>query len=102
MNIPTGQTVYEQILSLDVDNNPVTGVTFDALMYKDGASYTGITISTSLTDATRGVYTASWSAETTGEYQFYTKNNITNVVFISDNVSVKTDEELSTNVYIGL
>lgn len=102
MNIPTGQTVYEQILSLDVDNNPVTGVTFDTLMYKDGVSYTGLTISTSLTDAIRGVYTAEWSASTTGSYQLYVKNDITSIIFISDNIVVKTDEELSTNVYIGL
>ena len=102
MNIATGQTVYEQILSLDVDCNPVTGATFDSIMYKDGSSYTGVTIGMTLTDDTRGVYTASWSASTTGEYQLYVKNNSTSVVFLSDNISVKSDSELSTNVYIGL
>jgi len=102
MNIATGQTVYEQIISVNEDNNPVTGATFDTTMYKDGSSYTGLTISISLEDASRGVYSATWSASTVGEYQLYAKNNITSVIFISDNVSVKYDNELSTNVYIGL
>jgi len=102
MNITTGVTVYEQIISVNEDNNPVTGVTFDTVMYRDGIDYTGITVSTSLSDASRGVYTAEWSASTVGDYQLYAKNNITSVIFISDNVAVKSDEELSTNVYIGL
>jgi hypothetical protein len=36
MNIGTGTTVYEQIISLDVDNNPVSGATFDTVMYRNG------------------------------------------------------------------
>jgi hypothetical protein len=102
MIIGTGQTVYEQIISLNEDNNPVTGVTFDTSMYRDSSLYTGITVSTSLTDASRGIYTAEWSASTTGDYQLYVKNNNTSVVFISDSVIVKTESEISTNVYIGL
>lgn len=102
MKIATGQTVYEQIISLDLDNNPVSGATFDTVMYRNGITYTGLTVTTALEDASRGVFTASWSASTVGEYQLYAKNNITSVIFISDNVSVKYDNELSTNVYIGL
>jgi hypothetical protein len=102
MTIGTGQTVYEQILSVNADNNPVTGATFDTAMYRNGIVDTGTTISLSLTDSTRGVFTAEWSASTTGDYQLYAKNNNTSVIFISDNVIVKSDDELSTNVYIGL
>ena len=102
MNVGTGQTVYEQIISVNEDNNPVTGVTFDTVMYRDGITYTGITVSTSLTDAPRGVYTAEWSASTTGDYQLYMKNSSTSVIFVSDNIIVKSDSELGTNVYIGL
>jgi len=102
MNIATGQTVYEQIISVNEDNNPITGVTFDTVMYRDGIDYTGITVSTSLSDASRGVYTAEWSASTIGDYQLYAKNDITSVIFVSDNISVKSDSELGTNVYIGL
>ena len=102
MVIGTGITVYEQILSVDADNNPVTGATFDVAMYRDGDLYTGVTISTSLTDDSRGIFTAEWSADTIGDYQLYAKNDSTSVIFISDNVIVKSDEELSTNVYIGL
>ncbi len=102
MNIATGQTVYEQIVSVNEDNNPVTGATFDIAMYKDGASYTGVTVGMSLTDSTRGVYTAEWSASTIGDYQLYVKNNSTSVIFVADNVYVKSDNELSTSVYIGM
>ena len=102
MIIGTGQTVYEQILSVDVDNNPVTATTFDIVTYRDNILYTGVTVGVALSDATRGVFTAEWSASTTGDYQIYAKNNITSVIFISDSVIVKPDNELSTNVYIGL
>lgn len=102
MNVRTGQTVYEQIISLDGDNNPVTGATFDTAMYQNGDVYTGITVSMALTDASKGVFTASWSASTVGDYQMYAKNNNTSVVFISDNVFVKSDRDLDTSVYIGL
>ena len=102
MIVGTGQTVYEQILSVDADNNPVSGATFDTIMYRDGSAHTGITVSVSLSDASRAVFTAQWSASTTGDYQLYAKNNDTAVIFISDNVIVKPDDELGTNVYIGL
>jgi len=102
MIIGTGQTVYEQIVSLDLDNNPVAGATFDTTMYRDGVAYTGATINVALSDAARGVFTASWSASTIGDYQLYAKNNITSVVFVANNVSVKLDEEVSTNIYIGI
>jgi len=102
MNVGTGQTVYEQIISVNEDNNPVTGATFDIAMYRDGMTYTGVTVDIALTDPVRGVYTADWSASTTGDYQMYVKNNSTSVIFVSDNVIVKSDNELSTSVYIGI
>ena len=102
MIIGTGKTVYEQIISVNQDNIPVTGTTFDVAMYKDVIEYTGITVSVTLADPLRGVFTAEWSASTTGDHQLYAKNNSTSVVFISDNVIVKSDDELSTNIYIGL
>ena len=102
MAIGTGQTVYEQIVSVDADNNPMTAATFDISVYRNGISYTGITVGVSLADDIRGVFTAEWSASTTGDYQIYAKNNSTSVIFVSDNIIVKTDEEISTNVYIGL
>ena len=102
MAIGTGQTVYEQIISVDHDNNIVIPATFDTEMYRNGAIYSAMTIDMSLSDASKGVYTASWSASTTGEYQMYAKNDSTNVIFISDNIIVKSDEELSTTIYIGI
>jgi len=98
----TGKTIYEQILSVNEDNYPVTGATFDIAMYKDGSPYTGITVNILLTDDSRGIFTADWSASTAGDYQLYAKNNSTSVIFISDNVIVKPESELSANVYIGL
>lgn len=98
----TGQTIYEQIVSLNQDNYPVSGATFDIEMYRDGAIDSSVTVNVSLADATRAVFTASWSATTTGDYQMYAKNNSTQDVFISDTVIIKSDDELDTNVYIGL
>lgn len=102
MTIITGETVYEQILSLNADNNPVTGATFDIAMYKDGTIDTGITVSISLTDSIRGVFTAEWSASTFGDYQLYAKNNSTDVVFVSDTVDVSSETPGSATVYVGL
>lgn len=102
MNIRTGQTVYEQVWSFDVDNNPITGATFDSVLYLDNSLYTGSTPTYSLTDAIRGVFTFSWSADTLGMYQLYAKNNSTGVVFISESINVRPDSEFDSTIYIGL
>ena len=102
MKIRTGETVYEQIVSLDEDNNPVTATTFDIAVYKDASTYTGLTVSVALTDAPRGVFCATWSASTTGDYQLYFKNNVTSVIFITDNIDVAPDSELDQTIYVGL
>lgn len=103
MNIRTGQTVYQDILSLDIDNNPVTsGVTFDAIAILNGAEYTGATVNMSLIDTSRGLFLASWSSNTIGDYQIYVKNNATNVIFVSDSVNLRPDSEFDNIVYIGL
>jgi len=105
MTILTGETVYEQILSVNADNSPVTGATFDIAIYKDGDPFTGVTVSVGLADSTRGVYTAEWSASTLGDYQLYAKNNSTNVIFVSDTVTVSnqtTSSGSGTTVYVGL
>ncbi|GIV43975.1 MAG: hypothetical protein KatS3mg035_1098 [Bacteroidia bacterium] len=102
MNIRTGQTVYEQVWSFDVDNNPVTGATFDYVLYLDNIPYTGSSPSYSLTDVARGIFTFSWSADTIGMYQLYAKNNSTGVVFISETINVRPDSEFGSTIYIGL
>lgn len=100
MNVQLGEIVYEQILSLDVDNNPITGATFDSVLYLDNTLYSGGSISYSLTDGVRGIFTFSWSADTYGTYQLYTKNNVTNVIFVSETIEVKPGTDM--NIYIGL
>lgn len=102
MVLGTGQTIYEQIVSVDADNNPITATTFDAVVYKNGSLYSAVTVDISLSDSTRGIFSAEWSADTIGFYQLYVKNNTNSVIFLSENVIIKTDDELSTNVYIGL
>jgi len=103
MNIRTAQTVYEQVMSFDVDNNPVSAATFDAVLYLDNTIYTGSTIDPPvLTDPSRGMFTFSWSADTFGDYQLYAKNNSTSVIFISNSIGVRPDSEFDNTVYIGL
>lgn len=92
--------IYEQVLSLDVDNNPVIGATFDYALYVDSSVYSGGNISYSLTDSVRGIFTFSWSADTYGTYQLYTKNNSTDVIYMSDIVNVTPS--IDTSIYIGL
>ena len=102
MRAKTGQTVIENILSLDADNNAISAATFDAISLKNGLEYSGITLTINLVDEFRGIFYASWSADTTGDYQFYIKNNLTNVIFITNPVSVLPDSSFEENIYIGL
>lgn len=102
MDIRTGQTVVEDFLSLDADNNPLSGATFDVVSIKDGFPFTGLTVTTALSDASLGLFYASWSADTTGDYQLYIKNNLTNVIYITDRISVLPDSAFDQNIFIGL
>ncbi|MDG1950440.1 MAG: hypothetical protein P8J32_06540 [bacterium] len=97
----TGDTIYQHIVSTDSNNNVVSGATFDNRLYRNGALYTGATLNFSLADAPRGVYVASFSASTIGEYQIYSDNITTNTIYISDILSVKSAEDISTSIYIG-
>jgi len=102
MNFATGQTIYDTILSLDANNNPVSSTTFDISTFRNGTIYTGITINTTLIEPSKGIFSSSWSADTTGTYQIIYKNNVTNVFYVSNSYLIKTDEELSTNIYVGI
>lgn len=102
MKAKTGQTIIETILSLDADNNPVTATTFNTIAIQNGAEYPGITINMNLIDGSLGLFKASWSADTIGDIQIYIQNTVTNVVFISDIVSILPDSALDQTIYIGL
>jgi hypothetical protein len=102
MNYRTGQTIYEQILSLNADNVPVSSATFSYVLYKSGSTYTATTVNIALSDAYTGMFTASWNFDSTGIYQLYVKNLSTNVVFVSDVYNVRPDSEFEQNIYIGL
>lgn len=100
--VGTGATIYDIILSVDSSNNPVTAATFTIDVFKNGVTETGVTVSTSITDYDTGVFTSTWSASTIGDYQVVYKNDITNVIFVTDTYNVVDDSDLSTNVYVGL
>lgn len=100
MKASIGEIIYEQVMSLDVDNNPVTGATFDYALYINNTSYSGGSVSYSLTDPQRGIFTFSWSGDSYGFYQLYVKNNITNVIFVSETIDVKPGGDVT--VYVGL
>jgi len=105
MNITTGQTVYELVRSFNpTTNNPVTPVTFSSTVYTDGVLNTGVTVTSILSDSSRGIYTTSWSASTLGTYQLNIENNTTSVVYVSEIYNVKTDSEInpSPTIYVGL
>ena len=100
MNVYTGETVYEQVLSLDSDNNPISATTFDYQLFLNDAPFSGGSINYSLTDPIRAIFTFSWSTDIFGSYQLYVKNNVTNVIFISDTVNVGLG--LMPDIYVGL
>jgi hypothetical protein len=105
MNITTGQTVYELVRSFNpTTNNPVTPASFSSVVYSDGAINTGTTVTASLTDASEGIYTMSWSASTLGTYQINIENTTTSVVYVSEIYMVKTEAEVSGSaiVYVGV
>ena len=79
MKIRTGQTIYEAVLSLDTNNNPISAATFTTALYNNGQNINSV-INISLTDNIKAVFAMSWSAETFGNYQMYAKNDITNVI----------------------
>jgi len=101
MKIETGQTVYESIVSVDTNNNPVSATTLTTHLYKNGILYTESPISVSLTDETNAIFVASWSAASYGNYQLYAKNDVTNLIYISDVYFVVPDDAEVT-VYVGL
>ena len=105
MNITTGYTVYEMVRSFNPDsNNPVVPAVFTSKIYTNGALNSGITVNISLSDATEGMYTASWSASTLGTYQLHIENDTTEVIYVSEIYSVKSDSDInpSPTIYVGL
>ncbi len=104
MDIRTGETIFENILSLDVDGNPLSSATFNNLFFINGVINTGITLSINLSDPTTAVFNASFSSSTYGYHQFRTLNNLTGVIYMSNIYVVKPDNELpgGATVYVGL
>jgi len=101
MRTTTGITIYEQVLSFDGSNNPVSGATFNSNVFKNNSIYS-TTITSQLTDASSGMFTFSFSADTVGSYWLWTKNLSTNTIFISDAIEVVSDDEISQTIYIGI
>ena len=103
LRLRTAVTVHEQVISVDEENSPVFGVNFDdRIIYRDGVIDSGVTVNVSLSDATNAVYDVNWSAHTIGIHQLYLKNEVTDVIFISETYRVVTDEEAETTFYVGL
>lgn len=100
MAYATGQTIYEQVVSVDQSNSPISAATFDTVLYRNGAEY-ALSVTTSLYDATRAVFAVSFVPDDYGLYQLYMKNSLTDVVFISDIYDVSTAGTL-TSIYVGL
>jgi len=98
----TGQTLYETVVSLDVDNNPITATTFTKSFFVNGSLNTGVTLSVSISDYDNGIFISSWSASTEGIHQYHLLNNATNTVFISDVYNIRPDDDFATTVFVGL
>lgn len=101
-DINTGQTVYEIIQSFDTNNNPITGVTFDINFFVNGQISNTIIPNVTLTNASAATYSVGWSADTYGYHQFYAKNNITNVIYVSELYNVNINSGTNPIIYVGL
>tara|TARA_B100000497_G_C7389934_1_gene248546 strand:+ start:154 stop:471 length:318 start_codon:yes stop_codon:yes gene_type:complete len=105
MNITTGQTIYELIKSFDPTTNaPVVPSVFNSTVYTDGVINTGVTVNITLSNSLEGIYSMSWSASTLGSYQLNVENLTTDVTYLSEIYSVKSESEVnpSPTIYVGL
>ncbi len=104
MEIITGTTIYEIIKSFDAANNPVVPASFSYEFYINGLTSLTPSLNISLSDATNGSYTASFSSNTVGVHQFSVKNNTTSVIYCSNIYEVvysSSTPSLAT-IYVGL
>lgn len=104
MKIKTGQTVYEVVISVDNNNVPQPGATFTTVFIVDGTVNNSITPTVQLSNAPNAIFNISFSANTYGTHQFYAKNTLTNVIYISDSYEAVPDEQvdISPTIYVGL
>ncbi len=104
MKIKTGITVYDIMVSVDSDNQPVSGATFTSNFYLDGQNYNGITPTITLNNYSAATFSISWSASTFGFHQLHIKNNVTSTIYMSDIFNVRPDNEVdaSFTIYTGL
>jgi len=102
MQYSTGNTVYVNFVSVSGSTNtPLTAsTTFDDVLYRNGSVYTGVTTTISLVDASSGVYSASFTPNESGSYQLYVKNNLNNVIFVTELIKVTNTD--GTTIYVGL
>jgi hypothetical protein len=102
MRYYTGDTVHVNFVSVSGSTNtPVTAsTTFDDTLFKDGAVYTGATTTVSLVDSSSGMYSATFVPTELGNYQLYVKNDITNVIFVTEILRVVSGDQ--TIIYVGL
>lgn len=104
MDIRTGETIFENIISVDVDGNPLSAATFNTSFYINGSATTAVSLFINITEPLTGIFTASFSSSTYGYHQYRAQNNLTGVIFMSDIYVVKPDNELAGGaiVYVGL
>ncbi len=104
MKIKTGDTVYELVMSVDVNNNPVSAATFTSSFYINGSLTNTIIPSVSLINSSASTFSVSWSASTYGYHQLHMKNASTSAIYISDVYEVLPDAEVDPSpvIYVGL
>jgi hypothetical protein len=104
MDIRTGETIFENIMSMDVDGNPLSSATFNSLFFINGSVTTAVTLSINLIEPSTGTFSASFSSSTYGYHQYRVLNNTTEVIYMSEIYVVRPDDELPGGaiVYVGL
>lgn len=102
MDVITGQTIYENVLSVDVDGNPVSAATFSTTFFLNGSVTTDVTLTLGSISPTTGVFSASFVPVQYGFHQFRIRNATTGTIYMSDIYVAKPADEIGLSVYVGI
>jgi hypothetical protein len=104
MDIRTGETIFDNIISLDINGNPLSAATFNTIFFINGIVTTNVVLSINLSCPATATFNASFSSSTYGYHQYRVVNNLNGVVYMSEVYVVKPDNELAGGaiVYVGI
>lgn len=103
MEFRTGETIYDNVFSVDSNGDPVTGATFTETFYIDGVLTTAVTLTLGSINASTGAFSVSFTPTLFGLHQYSLRSAETGIRYISDIYRVLPDSDFDdVTVYVGL